>query len=177
MRIQLNRLFATVVASLMLISFVSSMALAQATKVQGTITQCTKDKITIRAGDKDFELSLDGKNTVVSGRIAVDKQATVWYKKGPNGDLWATRISVPVKSTGNVNANAGDANNGKVQGTITSIASDRIIVRSTNEKEYKFMLDGKRTTTLGKPEVDKTATIWYKKFKGNLWATKVQVNK
>lgn len=144
-------------------------------KIEGTITQLTKDKITIRVDKKDYELALDGKNTCLVGKPAVDKKATAWYKED-KGNLWATKIEV-AQDAKSGKGNAAEPEKGKVEGTIAQYAPNNKITIRVGGKEMILMLDGKHTTILGKPAVDQQATVWYKKDKGNLWATKIELKK
>lgn len=145
------------------------------TKIEGTITQLTKDKITIRVDKKDYELALDGKHTMIVGKPAVDKKATAWYKE-EKGNLWATKIEV-AQDAKSGKGNVSEPEKGKVEGTIAQYAANNKITIRATDKEWVFMLDGKHTTILGKPAVDQKATVWYKKDKGNLWATKIELKK
>ncbi|NDD30012.1 MAG: hypothetical protein EB084_17290 [Proteobacteria bacterium] len=64
------------------------------TKIEGTITQYSKEKITVRADGKDWELMLNGKKTATFGKPEVDKQAKVWFKTDDKGNKVASRIDV-----------------------------------------------------------------------------------
>lgn len=100
MKLRISRLFALLAVSVGLLTFLAADVRAGAPakvpsmKIEGTITQyADKSKITIRSGGKDWELMLDGKHTMLVGKPAVDKMATVWYKK-KKGNLWATKIEM-----------------------------------------------------------------------------------
>ncbi len=155
------------VAVLGLLSFLVVPSLADSlTKVSGVITSWNDKGLTLRAKDKEYRFDFNPQKTVLDGHPSVDAQATCWYAKAKNGDLWLMRL--------HVDQSGADVGNllvpqvGQVQGSLVKMTPTTIVVRQGG-KEWTMAMDSGKTLIQGKPAIDDTVnvTFWNDKS-GNL---------
>ena len=158
-----------------------TVALAQTTDgaagvVGGTITHGDSKKILVRGEDDEWTIYLDPASTMMMGHPSVDSPALIWFKKGSDGNMWASRVYVPQTEmwpTGNILA----PGSGQVAGQVKSLTANSIVIRQGGA-DWTFAFDGKNSVTEGKPAIDGNATVWYGKAdNGTMYAKKIKAMK
>lgn len=156
---------AVAVLSLLTLLVVPTLA-DDTTKINGVITSWNDKGLTLRANNKEYRFDFDPQKSILDGHPSVDSDATVWYKKAKNGDLWLMRLQVD-QSDANV-GNLLVPQVGQVQGTVTKMTPTTVVIRQGG-KEWTMAMDSGKTMIAGKPAIDDTVnvTFWNDKA-GNL---------
>ncbi len=139
--------------------------------VGGTITAWDSTKLTIRGVQDEWTIYLNPTTTMMQGHPSVDNPALVWFAKGADGNLWATKVFVPQTELWPA-ANVVFPGSGQIKGQLVKFDANTIVVRSGGA-EWTFAREAKTTVT-GKPAIDNNATVWYHKAdNGTMYAKKL----
>jgi hypothetical protein len=167
---------------LLALLLLSGVALAQSTKdvvvgvVGGTITAWDSKSLTIRGVNDEWTISLDSQKTKMEGHPSVDSPALVWFMRGNDGNLWASKVFVP-QTTLWPAGNALLPASGEITGQLAKYDTNTVVIRSAGH-EWTFAMDGTKTKVVGKPQIDNNATVQYMKAdNGTMYAKMVQADK
>lgn len=142
------------------------------TKVNGTITGWDAKGLTLRADGKEWRMNFDPQKTMVDGHPQVDVEATCWYKKADNGDLWLMRLQVD--QSGENIGNLLVPQVGQVQGQLVKMNPTTVVVRAVGQ-EWTMAVDGGKTEIAGKPAIDDIVNVtFYNDKAGNLNALYIE---
>lgn len=138
--------------------------------VGGTITAWNTTQLTIRGVNDEWTIFLDPAKTLMQGHPSVDNPALVWFVRGADGNMQATKVVVPQTEFWPA-ANVMLPGSGELTGQLVKFDSNTIVLRAKGS-EWTFAREGK-TTVIGKPTIDNNATVWYHKAdNGTMYAKK-----